>query len=135
MAESSVVGRRYSGFQTGALVILRIFIGWHFLYEGLAKIVNPYWTSGDYLAQAQWWFGGIFHGIAARPGLLTFVDYVNEWGLFLVGLGLLLGLCTRWAAIGGIVLLFLYYIAAPPFVGYAYSMPTEGSYLVKAAFG
>ena len=28
------------------------------------------------------------------------------------------------------VLLALYYIAAPPFAGYTYAMPAEGSYLV-----
>ncbi|NIQ97736.1 MAG: DoxX subfamily, partial [Desulfuromonadales bacterium] len=28
------------------------------------------------------------------------------------------------------VLLFLYYIAAPPFVGYVYAMPAEGAYLI-----
>ena len=27
-------------------------------------------------------------------------------------------------------MLALYYIAAPPFVGYVYSMPAEGSYLI-----
>ena len=40
------------------------------------------------------------------------------------------GLFTRWSAIGGIVLLALYYIAAPPFVGYTYPIPAEGSYLI-----
>ena len=29
-------------FQSGALVALRMLIGWHFLYEGLAKMLNPY---------------------------------------------------------------------------------------------
>jgi thiosulfate dehydrogenase [quinone] large subunit len=28
------------------------------------------------------------------------------------------------------VLLALYYLAAPPLVGYEYAMPTEGSYLI-----
>ena len=37
--------------QVTALVTLRLFIGWHFLYEGLAKLVNPYWTSAEYLDQ------------------------------------------------------------------------------------
>ena len=37
--------RPYTNFQTTALVVLRVLIGWHFLYEGLAKLGNPYWTS------------------------------------------------------------------------------------------
>ena len=126
----AVPGRDYTTFQTTALVILRIFIGWHFVYEGLAKLVNPYWTSAGYLAESQWWFSGFFISIAASPTALTAVDFINAWGLLLVGLGLMLGLLTRTATVGAIVLLTLYYIAVPPLPGYAYSMPMEGSYLI-----
>ena len=38
---NAVLGRSYTGFQTTALVLLRILIGWHFFYEGLAKLGNP----------------------------------------------------------------------------------------------
>jgi thiosulfate dehydrogenase [quinone] large subunit len=126
----TIDGREYTRFQTAVLVLLRILVGWHFMYEGLAKIFNPYWTSAGYLAESQWWFSGIFHTIAAHPTLLTVVDYVNAWGLLLIGLGLLFGLFTRTATVAALALLLLYYIAAPPFVGYVYSMPTEGSYLI-----
>lgn len=117
-------------FQAGAMVALRLLIGWHFLYEGLAKLFNPYWTSAGYLAESQWLFKGLFVAIAASPGAVTVVDYVNVWGQILIGVGLMFGLVTRWSAIGGIVLLAFYYIAAPPFVGYTYPMPAEGSYLI-----
>jgi len=119
-----------SKFQTGTMVALRLCIGWHFLYEGLSKLLNPYWTSAGYLAELQWLFKGLFVAIAASPGAVTVVDYVNVWGQILIGVGLLFGLFTRWSAIGGIVLLAFYYIAAPPFVGYTYPMPAEGSYLI-----
>lgn len=117
-------------FQVGTMVALRILIGWHFLYEGLAKLLNPYWTSAGYLAESRWLFKGLFVAIAASPGAVTVVDYVNMGGQILIGVGLLFGLFTRWASIGGIVLLALYYLAAPPFVGYTYPMPAEGSYLI-----
>ena len=39
----------YSRFQLTSLVALRMLIGWHLLYEGIAKILNPYWTSAGYL--------------------------------------------------------------------------------------
>jgi thiosulfate dehydrogenase [quinone] large subunit len=42
----------------------------------------------------------------------------------------MLGLFTRAATIAGIALLALYYLAAPPFVGLTYAMPTEGTYLI-----
>jgi thiosulfate dehydrogenase [quinone] large subunit len=117
-------------FQTAALVALRMLIGWHFLYEGLAKLTNPYWTSAGYLAGAQGWFGPLFQRLAASPAAVTVIDVTNAWGLTLIGLGLLFGLLARPAAIAGIVALALYYIAAPPFPGLEYAMPAEGAYLV-----
>ena len=117
-------------FQAGTLVALRLVIGWHFLYEGLAKLLNPYWTSAGYLAESQWWFSGVFLAIAASPTAVTIVDYLNMWGQTLIGLGLMLGLFTRWATLAGVALLALYYIVAPPFAGYTYPMPAEGSYLI-----
>jgi thiosulfate dehydrogenase [quinone] large subunit len=119
-----------TSFQTAALVFLRILIGWHFFYEGLAKILNPYWTSAGYLAESQWWFKGIFVALASNQSALAVIDILTSWGLVLIGLGLMLGLLTRTATVGAIVLLFLFYIAAPPFAGIQYAMPTEGSYLV-----
>ena len=124
------LAKPYTNFQATVLVALRILIGWHFLYEGLAKLTNPYWSSAGYLSQAQWWFDGTFLNIGASPSALAVVDFLNIWGLILIGLGLTLGCLARHAAIAGVVLLALYYIAAPPFVNFAYSMPSEGSYLV-----
>ena len=120
----------YTDFQTTALVVLRVLIGWHFLYEGLAKLGNPYWTSAGYLAESKWWFSGIFISMATHEPVLAVVDFINSWGLVVIGLGLMLGCLTRAATIAAIVLLALYYIAAPPFAGYTYAMPAEGSYLV-----
>ena len=117
-------------FQTAALVALRLLIGWHFLYEGLAKLTNPYWTSAGYLADAKGPLGDFFSDLAASPGAIAVIDALNAWGLTLIGLGLLFGLLARPAIIAGIVALALYYLAAPPFPGMEYSMPAEGAYLV-----
>ena len=117
-------------FQTAALVTLRILIGWHFFYEGLAKLTSPYWTSAGYLAESKWFLHGTFMNIAASPTAVTVVDLLNEWGLTLIGLGLIVGLLTRWAAWAGVVVLALYWIAAPPFAGWTYAAPSEGAYLV-----
>lgn len=120
----------YAGLRLGALVTLRLLIGWHFFYEGLAKLVSPYWTSAEYVNQASWLFSGLFQDIAASPTAVTVVDALNVWGLMAIGLGLIVGLFTRTATGAGIVVLLLYYIVAPPFVGLTYAMPAEGSYLV-----
>lgn len=120
----------YTTAQLTGLVILRIFIGWHFLYEGLVKLMNPYWSSAGYLLEAKGIFSGLATSIVANSGLLRVVDLINKWGLILIGLGLIAGLLTRTSSIAGMVLLFFYYIFHPPFIGYTYETPVEGSYLI-----
>ncbi|MFC2076536.1 DoxX family protein, partial [candidate division KSB1 bacterium] len=119
-----------SHIQTSALSLMRIIIGWHFLYEGIVKLLNPNWTSAAYLAESRWLFSGLFNWISNNPAALKTVDFLNVWGLILVGLGLFFGLFTRVAIFGGIGLLALYYVANPPLVGLANGMFTEGNYLV-----
>ena len=83
-------------FQFYGLVVLRVLIGWHFLYEGISKLINPYWSSAAYLLDSKWIFSGLAKAIVANPTLLTISDYVNMWGLTLVGLSLMLGLLSRY---------------------------------------
>ena len=120
----------FTNFQLVSLVTLRILIGWHFLYEGIVKITNPSWSAELYLKDSKGLFSGIFNWLAANPDLLPIVNFLNMWGLALIGGALLLGLYTRYFCYGGICFLALYYLAAPPFIGYTYTIPAEGSYLL-----
>ena len=115
--------------QAAALALLRIFIGWHFLYEGLAKL-KPGWSASSFLLQARGPLSGFFHWIAGSPEVLETVNLMNVWGLILIGLALMLGCFTRVASGAGLLLILLYYFCNPPFVGYFYSLPSEGSYLI-----
>jgi len=118
----------YSKAQISWLVILRVFIGWHFLYEGMVKVLNPYWTAKPYLMDSQGPFRTMFTDMAANAGLMRYVDFLNEWALVLIGAGLLLGCFTRLSCIGGILLLLLYTFSHPSFLNTEYIMPFEGSY-------
>jgi thiosulfate dehydrogenase [quinone] large subunit len=120
---------RYTSAQAGLLGALRILIGWHLLYEGVVKLWNPGWSAGGYLMDSQGAFAELFYALAANPQVLAVIDFLNVWGLILVGLGLIAGLFTRLALIGGIVLLSLYYLSHPPLIGVKYALPSEGSYL------
>ncbi|MGH7491497.1 MAG: DoxX subfamily [bacterium] len=120
----------YSRAQLLSLVLLRVLIGWHFLYEGISKVANPYWSSANYLLESKGIFSDLFISIVANPAALKIVDFLNEWGLIAIGFGLIAGCFTQVATIAGIVLLLLYYLSTPPWVGLNYSFPTEGSYLI-----
>ena len=119
----------YSRLQLTSLVALRMLVGWHLLYEGIAKILNPYWTSAGYLQAAQGPFADWFVGLATNPGRLGMVDVLNKWGLVLIGAALLIGFATRLASLCGALLLCLYYLANPPLLGLESAVPAEGSYL------
>ena len=111
------------------LVILRIAIGWHFLYEGIAKLLNPNWSSSSYLLDSQGIFASVFYSFTRSPDVLKITDFLNEWGLVLIGLGLILGGLTRIACYAGMLLLAFYYLSHPPFIGIKFAMPAEGEYL------
>jgi len=113
-----------------ALALLRILIGWHFLYEGIAKLQKPNWSASGFLLQARGPLTNLFHWMANSPEVLRYVNLMNIWGLILIGLGLMLGCFTRTASGAGLLLILLYYFCNPPFVGFFYSLPAEGSYLI-----
>lgn len=119
----------YSNWQLWALVMLRVAVGWHFLYEGITKLLNPNWSSLGYLMDSGGLFEGIFQSMAGIPTLLNVVDILNVWGLVLIGAGLVLGLFTRLATVAGMILLAFYYLSHPPILGVTYAIPTEGNYL------
>lgn len=120
----------YSNRQIFGLTLLRVLIGWHFLYEGLIKIYTPGWSAVPYLAGALGPFAPLFKNMAQNENVLPVVDILNAWGLVLIGLCLFTGFLTKPAKLLGIVLLLLYYLAYPPFVGLGVNTYAEGNYWV-----
>jgi uncharacterized membrane protein YphA (DoxX/SURF4 family) len=117
--------------QSAAVSVLRIAIGWHFLYEGLVKLTNPGWSAEGFLSGANWIFSSTFHKLAENPEWLSVLDFLNIWGLIFIGAGLLLGIWIRPASVAGILLLLLYYSVNPALIGVKFSSITsEGSYLI-----
>ncbi len=108
---------------------LRILVGWHFLYEGIAKLMTPGWSAKMYLLGSNWIFSDIFHSMAESPGIMKTVDFLNIWGLILIGLSLFIGLMVRWSSIAGALLLVFYFVAYPPIPGYTFGAVAEGNYL------
>ncbi len=107
---------------------LRIVIGWHFLYEGIAKVFNPNWSSSLYLMESKWLLSGFFHWLISNDTTLQIVDFLNIWGLLIIGIFLFIGFLPRVASISGAVLLLLYYIANPPFM-YS-SLPSQSHFYI-----
>lgn len=119
-----------SRWQTALLIALRFLIGWHLLYEGIHKLIHPEWSSLAFLSESTGILSGFAHWIVSNDNILSAVDFLNTWGLIAIGLGLILGLFTRIAAIAGTVLLMLYYLMNPPLITWEPSGAMEGNYLV-----
>ncbi|MEK7630176.1 MAG: DoxX family protein [Patescibacteria group bacterium] len=107
-------------FEKISLFLLRISLGWLFFYAGLVKILNSDWSAAGYLTHAKTFAG--FYGWLASPAILPLINFVNEWGLALLGVSLILGLFVRLSSVLGAVLMLLYYLPANalPFVTNGY---------------
>ena len=120
----------YTKSQFLILVILRITIGWHFLYEGLAKLMNPFWSAKIFLLDAKGFLSGLFVWMAENPSILKIIDQINIWGLMVIGLLLIAGFRVRPAALGGCILIGLYYLCQPSWPGFSYMLSMEGNTLL-----
>jgi len=130
MMKESRKEQKPNSLQEWGLIILRIIIGWHFLYEGIVKLLDPGWSAESYLANTNGLFAGIFQGMASDPGIMSVVNFLNIWGLILIGLALFLGIFAKPAVWSGILLLLFYYVAYIPFHGKNFGAIQEGHYLL-----
>lgn len=121
-----------------ALVLLRILIGWHLLYEGWVKLMTPGWSAAGERLPAWSAAGYIRAGTGplawAMQRLLDagwggFLDWSVKTGLVLCGVSLMLGLLTRLGASGALILLLLFYLTMVPLAGVQQPW-TEGAYLL-----
>lgn len=102
------------------LIALRLSLGWLMFYAGITKVINPAWSAAGYLTNAKTLSG--FYSWLAQPGILPIVNFINEWGLTLLGVSLILGIGVRLSSSLGVVLMLLYYFPAGnfPFVDHGF---------------
>ncbi|UOQ48398.1 DoxX family protein [Gracilibacillus caseinilyticus] len=101
----------------GVLTFIRIYLGYQWLTGGWGKITGGGFdasgfiqgaigqATGDHPAVQGWW--ATFLEIVALPGANVF-SFMVMWGEFLVGLALILGLFTNFAALMGIIMNFAF---------------------------
>ncbi len=103
-----------TSLQKFSLFFLRISIGWLFLYAGVTKIIaEPAWSAAGYLKGAKTFTG--FYQWLAGSSLLPLTNFLNEWGLTLLGIALILGIFVRLSSVLGALLMLLYYFPALDF--------------------
>lgn len=90
-----------------ALFLLRIVMGWLFLYAGLDKLLTPHWSATGFLVNAKTF--SAFYSWFNSSSNLAWVNFVVPWGEVLIGLGLIFGTLTRLASYFAILMLLLFY--------------------------
>lgn len=126
-----------STLQQTALIVLRTLVGWHFLYEGYTKLLQPAWSragaptaawsSAGYLKAATGPLAELFHSLGNASSIGT-LDIAVAALLVAVGLSLMLGLFTQAGCAGALGLLAMFYLSAIPL-----GLPearAEGTYLI-----
>lgn len=91
-----------------SLVLLRLALGFMFFYAGITKVLDPSWSAAGYLMSAKTF--QTLYAWFASPTMLPFINFINEWGLTLVGLFLILGIFVRLGSYAGAILMLLYYL-------------------------
>jgi thiosulfate dehydrogenase [quinone] large subunit len=119
----------YSKPQAFFLSLLRIFIGWHFLFEGLVKVFNPGWSAKGYLLSSQGFLASFFQWLGDSQ-LLSLANLAVIILLLFTGLTLVLGIFERWGAYAGMLLLAFFYLSHPSWPGLEASGPAEGNYWI-----
>lgn len=106
-----------------SILILRLSLGFLMFYAGITKVTDSSWSAAGYIRGAKAF--NPFYNFLLSPSVLPVINFINEWGLTLLGISLIFGVFVRLSSILGIVLMILYYlpILKFPYVG-------EHSYLV-----
>lgn len=107
---------RENNYAAAILTLIRLYLGWQWMTAGWGKIVDGFSSkgflmgavgkaTGEHPAVQGWWAS--FLESFAVPNSALF-DFLVPWGEFLVGLGLLLGCFTTFAALMGLVMNFAF---------------------------
>lgn len=105
-----------------SLFLLRVSLGWLFFYAGITKVVNDAWSAEGYIKGAKTFSG--FYNLLLSPNVLPVINFVNEWGLVLLGVSLIVGIAVRLSSFFGIILMLLYYLVLD------FPYPNANSYIV-----
>ncbi|QCJ45990.1 DoxX family protein [Haloprofundus sp. MHR1] len=93
---------------------LRLMMGLAFFQSGLDKVLSGEFSAAGYLQNAPPANGSpvadLFVAMGSNAWFVDFVDIAVPWGEILIGLGLLVGALTRFAAFWGAFMMLLFYL-------------------------
>jgi len=95
-------------------LLLRLTMGWIFLWSGIDKLVTNFSASGFLANATQGPLGGWFQDLGANQAALDIINPLVIWGQILIGATLVLGLFTRAGLFWAAAMMMLFYLAQFP---------------------
>lgn len=90
------------------IFVLRVLVGWTFLYAGSWQILQHYSAAG-FLNHVVTFHS--FFSYFTASAVLPYTDFLMKWGHLLIGLSLVSGLMVRLSGPFGILLMITYHFA------------------------
>jgi thiosulfate dehydrogenase [quinone] large subunit len=93
--------------QSTLIFLLRVSLGWVFLWAAIRQLGDPKFTAAQFLAGAKTFPG--FFALFLQPEVLPIVNVLVKTGHLLIGLSLIFGVSVRLSSAFGALLMMLYY--------------------------
>ena len=98
-----------------AIVVgLRLTMGWIFVWAGFDKLIRGFSAEGFLLHATKGPLAGTFQSVADNGAALATIEQLVIWGEILIGIALIFGVLTRFAAFWGATMMLLFYLAQLP---------------------
>lgn len=91
------------------IFLLRLCLGWVFLYAASHQVFVPGWSVTGFLEHTKT-FHGLF-SLFTGPVIAPIISFLVSYGHLLIGLSLIFGLFVRVSSFFGILLMLLYWMA------------------------
>jgi len=106
--------RLAQGIMPPATLLLRLVMGWIFVWSGFDKLLGEFSSAGFLAGAAKGPLTGWFHSLAQNQAAVDVIDPLVVWGQILIGLALIFGVGTRFALFWASAMMFMFYIAQFP---------------------
>lgn len=97
-----------TSLQNWLIVFFRIAMGWVFLSAGLRQVPDSNWSAAGFMSGSDNF--SAFFDLMSSPPFINIIDVIVPWAHLLIGIAMILGIGMRLSALGGGLLMFLYYI-------------------------
>ncbi len=96
------------------ILLMRLTMGWIFLWSGLDKLVTDFSSAGFLTNATTGPLSGWFESLGANQAALDVIDPLVVWGQILIGITLVFGVFTRSGLFWATVMMMMFYLAQFP---------------------